>query len=68
MKGFLYGLATGLVLSAVGVLASDLMLPTDPGGLDDYLLQRQYQQQQQEIEALRNMDRNYSYQGRRSPC
>lgn len=68
MKGFLYGLATGLALSAVGVLASDLMLPTDPGGLDDYLLQRQYQQQQQEIEALRNMDRNYSYQGRRSPC
>ena len=68
MKGFLYGLITGLALSAVGVLASDLMLPTDPGGLDDYLLQRQYQQQQQEIEALRNMDRNYSYQGRRSPC
>ena len=68
MKGFLYGLATGLALSAVGVLASDLMLPTDPGGLDDYLLQRQYQQQQQEIEALRNLDRNYSYQGRRSPC
>lgn len=68
MKGFLYGLTTGLALSAVGVLASDLMLPTNPGGLDDYLLQRQYQQQQQEIEALRNMDRNYSYQGRRSPC
>lgn len=68
MKGFLYGLATGLALSAVGVLASDLMLPTDPGGLDDYLLQRQYQQQQQEIEALRNMDQNYSYLGRRSPC
>jgi len=68
MKGFLYGLATGLALSAVGVLASDPMLPTNPGGLDDYLLQRQYQQQQQEIEALRNMDRNYSYQGRRSPC
>lgn len=64
MRGFLYGLAVGLAISSSIGIAYDPMLPTDPRGLDDYLLQKQYHENQQEIERIQ---RSYREQ-RRNPC
>lgn len=69
MKGFVYGFASCLALSTMVSLASDLMLPTDPRGLDDYLLQRQWLEQQRSLERQeRYLDSVPDRIDRRKPC